>query len=125
MEREDMPNMAWQKSQYMPSEEPWSFYRSAKEKIVDYCNEDGIIEKSQSQTETKYMEVYSWEYMLKKSDTDKDEFGFARKMQEAGHLDCFVMVSMFHISFWDQYKDFRDKNTNRIRTYINTELVKG
>lgn len=125
MERDDMPNMAWQKSQYMPNEEPWSFYRSAKEKIIDYCDEDGMITKSQSQTEAKYLEVYSWEYMLKKSDTEKGEFGFARKMQEAGNLDCFAMVSMFHISFWDQYKDFRDKNTERIRTYINTQLVKG
>jgi tetratricopeptide (TPR) repeat protein len=125
MERDDMPNMAWQKSQYIPSEEPWSFYRGAKEKIIDFCDDDGIITKSQSQTDSKYMEVYSWEYMLKKSDSEKGELGFARKMQESGNLDCFSMVSMFHIGFWDQYKDFRDNNKNRIRTYINTELVKG
>ena len=64
--------------------------------------------------------------MLKKSDTDEKEFGFARKMQDAGYLDCFAMVSMFHISFWDQYKAFRDADGNRarIKTYIETYLIK-
>lgn len=126
MSRDYFPNMMSVASQSAPDKEPWTFYRNAKDKIYDYCNDDGVITKSQTLTESKYLEVYSWEYMLKKSDTDEKEFGFARKMQDAGYLDCFAMVSMFHISFWDQYKAFRDADGNRarIKTYIETYLIK-
>lgn len=124
MERDYMPNMISIANQSMAGEEPWSFYSTAKDKIMDYCDEDGIIKKSQTVTEQKYLESYSWEYMLKKSDTDEKEFGFARKMQEQGYLDCYTLFSMFHISFWDQYVHFRDANRERIKTYIETQLVK-
>jgi tetratricopeptide (TPR) repeat protein len=124
MEREQMPSMITIANQSISSEEPWSFYSSAKEKIADYCNDEGIIKKSQSLTEQKYLESYSWEYMLKKSETDDQEFGFARKMQEQGFLDCFTLFSMFHISVWDQYQHLRDNNRAHIKSYIETQLVK-
>lgn len=124
MSRDYMPNVVTSASQTPITDEPWSYYRQAKDKISDYCNDDGVIKKSQSLTEMKYLETYSWEFMLKKSDTENKEFGFARKMQEAGYLDCFVMVSMYHITFSEQYDDFSKKNADRIRTYIDTYLVK-
>ncbi|HTF05819.1 MAG TPA: tetratricopeptide repeat protein [Bacteroidia bacterium] len=126
MSRDYFPNMMSVTSQSTPDEEPWNFYRNAKDKLYDYCDDDGVVTKSQTVTEQKYLEVYSWEYMLKKSDTEDKEIGFARKMQEQGYLDCFAMVSMFHISFWNQYKAFRDAEGNRarIKTYIETQLIK-
>lgn len=126
MPRDYLPNMMGVTSQSTPDKEPWTFYRNAKDKIYDYCNDDGVITKSQTVTETKYLEVYSWEYMLKKSDTDEKEMGFARKMKDEGYLDCFAMVSMFHISFWNQYVAFReaDGNRARIKTYIETQLIR-
>lgn len=74
-------------------------------------------------TDQKYLEVFAWELMLNKTETEEQEFGFARKMQKEGYLDCFAMVSMYHISFSDQYIDFA-KNPDRIRKYIDTYLVK-
>ena len=124
MERDQMPSMITISNQSGSTEEPWSFYTSAKEKIADYCNDEGIIKKSQSLTEQKYLETYSWEYMLKKSETDEKEFGFARKMQEQGYLDCFTLFSMFHISVWDQYQHLRDNNRAHLKSYIETQLVK-
>lgn len=124
MTRTSYPNMMTATAQAPITEEPWSYYRDAKDKIADYCDDDGIVTKSTSLTESKYLEVYSWEYMLKKSDTEDKEFAFARKMQTEGYLDCFSMVSMFHISFRKQYADFAKNNSERIRKYIETYLVK-
>lgn len=124
MERDYSPNMLNLTSQSSITDEPWSHYRSAKEKIADYCNDEGIIKKSQTITDQKYLESYSWELMLKKTETEDHEFGFARKQQEQGYLDCFSFFSMFHIAFWDQYAHFRDANHDRLKAYIETQLIK-
>jgi tetratricopeptide (TPR) repeat protein len=124
MSRDYLPNIASSTTQGAISETPWSYYREAKNKIGDYCNDDGMIKKSQDLTQMKHMECYSWEYMLKKAGDDEKGMSFPVKMRDAGYLDCYAMVSMFHISFWDQYKDFSSKNTERMRQYINTQLVK-
>lgn len=124
MGREYIPSMINSTSQSTIAEEPWSYYRQAKGKISEYCNDDGIVTKKIEFTEQKYLESYSWEFMLKKTDSDEKEFGFARTVQKDGYLDCFTMVSMYHIAFAAQYEDFSKKNADRIRTYINTYLVK-
>lgn len=124
MERDYMPSMITSTVQTTIADEPWSYYRQAKDKISEYCNDDGIVNKKLEFTDQKYLESYSWEFMLKKTDTEDKEFGFARKVQKDGYLDCFAMVSMYHISFSEQYSDFSKHNADRIRTYINTYLVK-
>jgi tetratricopeptide (TPR) repeat protein len=115
-------------TQTPPNTGPWVYYRSAKDKIADYCNDDGVITKSIEFTQQKYLEVYSWEYMLKKStpaeEDDYKEMEFARKMQTEGYLDCYAFVSCYHVNFHKQYKDFSKHNADRIRTYINTYLLK-
>lgn len=124
MVRDYMPSMINSTTQSTIPEEPWSYYREAKEKISDYCNDGGIVKKKLEFTEQKYLETYSWEFMLKKTTTEDKQFGFAREMQKAGYLDCYAMVSMYHISFAEQFDDFSKHNADRIRTYINTYLVK-
>ncbi|MGL5892156.1 MAG: tetratricopeptide repeat protein [Bacteroidia bacterium] len=123
MSRNVLPNRM-NTDQDQPQSEPWQFYRSAKSKIADNCDDKGIVTSSTEITTQKYMEVYSWEYMMKKDDTDEKEFGFARRMEKEGFLDCYVFVSMYHINFREQYIDFSKNNADRIRTYINTYLVK-
>ncbi|HLG02924.1 MAG TPA: hypothetical protein VI731_04975, partial [Bacteroidia bacterium] len=108
--------------------EPWNAYHDAKDRIEDYCNDEGVITKKQSLTESKYLEVFSWESMLKKSNSENDEvfknFPFARDMQKAGWLDCYCFISAFHYWIHGQYTDFSKKNADRIREYINTQLIK-
>ena len=123
MSRNILPNRM-NTDQDQPQSETWQFYRSAKNKIADNCDDKGIITSSTEITNQKYMEVYSWEYMMKKDDTDEKEFGFARRMEKEGFLDCYVFVSMYHINFREQYTDFSKNNADRIRTYINNHLVK-
>jgi len=107
---------------------PWQYYRSAKDKISDYCTDEGLIKKSADFTEQKYLESYSWEFMLKKSNADDEkdykEMDFARRMQKEGYLDCYAFVSCYHVNFHKQYKDFSAHNADRIRTYINTYIIR-
>lgn len=124
MERDYFPAVVSIQNQEQATSQPWSFYTGAKDKLAAYCDEQGIVKKSNSVTDSKYLEVYSWEYMLKKSDDDTKEIGFARRMQEQGYLDCFSMFSMYHITFSEQYHHFRDSNRSRLRTYIETVLIK-
>jgi tetratricopeptide (TPR) repeat protein len=123
MERDHFPNMANVTSQIEVTEQPWSFYIGAKDKFVSYCDESGVVTKTNSVSDAKYLEVYSWQYMLKKSDDDSKEIGFARRMQELGYLDCFTMFSMYHICVKDQYRHFRDSNRAHLKDYIETQLI--
>lgn len=101
---------------------PWSYYRQAKTEIKFYCNQDGIITEETEKTKSKFMEVYSWEFMLEKG--QGSELTFARKMNEAGFLDCYVFISMYHISFHQQFAKWSEDNKERVKTYIDTYLVK-
>ncbi len=95
---------------------PWQYYAEAKDKVAGHYDESGVLSGVGDITRQRYLEVYSWEYMLSKS---KDEsLDFARKMQSKGFLDCYVMVSCFHQDFYDQYKQFAAGNKQRIRDYF-------
>lgn len=108
---------------------PWSNYREAKDRISDYCNDDGIVTKKNSITDHKYLEIYSFDQMLKKANAEDEKnyenFEFAKEMQKAGYLDCYVFVCMYHFSFDKQYKDFSKNNAERVRKFINEHLMKS
>ena len=96
---------------------PWVAYVAAYNKALPYCNKKGILSSNQL-TSSKYLEVYSWEEMLKNSDDPSlDE---ARKMKKMNYLDCYVLVSCFHYDFYDQYVDFVAKNREKITRYYKT-----
>lgn len=124
MDRDYFPAVVTIQNQEQATSQPWSFYTGAKDRLSSYCDDNGVIKKSNTVTDSKYLEVYSWEYMLKKSDDDTKEIGFARRMQEQGYLDCFALFSMYHITFNQQYIHFRDNNRDRLKTYIETVLIK-
>ncbi|MGZ3919587.1 MAG: tetratricopeptide repeat protein [Bacteroidia bacterium] len=99
----------------------WLEYKNAMNKIKPFCNEKGIIIKSTPLATSKYLEIFSWEEMLKNSPDPM--LGEARKMQKEGYLDCYVMVTCFHYDFYDQYKDFVSANKTRIKEYYKKYIV--
>lgn len=103
------------------TDEPWKYYREAKEKIAEYCNDDGVIIKQNKLTTQDYMEAYCWEYMLEK--TTNSDFNFAKKMLKEGYLDCYVLVSMYHFTLNKQFMDLASNNAEKIRKYFNKYLV--
>lgn len=99
----------------------WEYYIEAKEKISSYCDSNGVIVKSNDLTDAKYLEVYSWEYMLDNS--PESEFEEARLMRKMGLLDCYTLVSLYHPDFYPQYKAFAANNKERIENYYHKFIV--
>lgn len=112
-------------NKYRPEHEikpsgPWVYYVNAFEKIKKYCDSSGIIVKDNKLTGSQYMEVFSWEEMLKNS--NDPILNEARRMQNMGYLDCYVLVTCFHYDFLDQYLDFARNNKDKIEAYYH-ELI--
>jgi tetratricopeptide (TPR) repeat protein len=95
----------------------WINYKNAETKIRPFCDSSGIITKPNTLTKANYLEVYSWEEMLKSSKEPALEE--AKKMQKLGYLDCYVLVTCFHYDFYDQYVDFVSHNKEKIIDYYN------
>ncbi len=95
----------------------WFYYQSSKVKLKEYCDENGKVSKENGWTKAKYLEVFSWEQMIEHS--AEDELLEAKKMQELGYLDCYVLVTCFHQDFYNQYTDFAVNNEEKIIEYFN------
>ena len=100
---------------------PWNFYREAKSKIEPFCDDNGVIIKENGLTKQHYMETYCWEHML--ANTKDEQFNFARKAMNGGYLDCFTLVSLYHISLHKQFKHFAKNNGSKIKDYFSLMLV--
>jgi len=99
----------------------WVFYQDAAGRIKEFCNEKGIITKTNTLTKSGYMEVFSWEEMLKNSnDASLDE---ARRMEKDGYLDCYVLVTCFHYDLYPHYADFVSKNREKVIAYYNKYII--
>lgn len=109
--------------EYPTKDKTWKAYQEAEKDVKDYCDSLGIITKPNTVTKSKYLEVYSWEHMLKETKPLPEEFAFAKKMADEGFLDCYVFISEFHYDFYDQYLDFVKNNKDKIKKYIETYLV--
>ncbi len=58
--------------------------------------------------------------MLK--DSKDESLAEARRMQDAGFLDCYVLVTLFHPDLYGQYRDFAANNRDKIVRYYRTFL---
>lgn len=102
--------------------EPWTFYKKAMENIKTLCNQKGIMGDANKITNAIYLEVYSWQEMLKNSnDVSLDQ---ARKMEKEGYLDCYVLVTCFHFDIYEQYADFVSKRKEKVIEYYKKYIIK-
>lgn len=101
----------------LEANDTWKHYQNAAEKIKPFCNSKGIITGQNDLTKTSYLEIYSWEEMLKNS--NDPSLAQAKKMQQDGYLDCYVMVTCFHYDLYDQYKEFVKANHQKVIDYFN------
>ncbi len=104
-----------------PVKEPWTFYVDALINLRPFCNEKGIVTTPNKLTNSNYLEVYSWEEMLKNSTDPLLEQ--ARKMQKDGYLDCYVLITCFHYDFYEQYHDFVIKQKDKVSQYYKKYIV--
>jgi tetratricopeptide (TPR) repeat protein len=89
LERQVLPNTMGDQPLNEKGDRDWMEYINGFSLIEKHCNKEGIVVQKNQYTQTHYAEVFSWEYMLSKTALDK--FEFARKMQQAGYLDCYVL----------------------------------
>jgi len=57
------------------------------------------------------------------ANTKDEQFDFARKAMDGGYLDCFSLVSMYHISLQNQFEDFAKNNDSKIKDYFKLMLI--
>ncbi len=100
----------------------WQFYVNALKDVEAVCNENGMIKKDNGVTSQRYLEVYSWEQMLKNSNAP--ELNFAKQMQQAGYLDCYALISCFHYDNYKQFKNFVKNNSEKVKKYFELLRMK-
>ena len=114
------------KELYIPKNEitlndPWIYYKEASAKIKDYCDHNGMVTAKNSLTQSNYLELYSWEYMLQNS--THPDLQQAIKMQKDGFLDCYIFITCFHFDFYQQYLHFVTHNKDKVSDYYLKYII--
>ena len=94
---------------------PWWHYQAAKQDVYSYFDTVGFVRPNEK-TNEKYLEIYGWKKMLNNS--GKQHFPFARAMQKMGYLECYVFITLFHHDIYNQFKDFVEKNPEKVKQYF-------
>ena len=102
---------------YSGADKAWQTYLDALTEIKPFCNAKGVIEKTTTLTTLKSAEVYAWTKMLKAAPADR--FPEARKLQEAGYLDCYVLFSLYHFDLQGQFKFMVNQNPDHLENYVD------
>lgn len=102
----------------------FQYYVDALEKAKLWYNENGIRKGTADSTLPKYLEVYSFEAMLKATEgLDVPALQYARKMKEQGLLAPYVLIGLFSVDLYPQYRDLVDFYKPQVDRYINEYLI--
>jgi tetratricopeptide (TPR) repeat protein len=101
----------------------WEHYVEAMENVREISSDDGILEKN-SITNYVTLEGYCWDYMLTKADADIEELKYAREMQANGTLEHYVLITLFHVDLYKQYKFFIESKPNESKLYLESLITK-
>ncbi len=116
IERKMYPKMDKENLEQKVSDKDWKVYADALKEIKPYCNDLGIVTKSNSLTKGIYADVYAFEKMVNQSQTP--EFDFAKQMMLKGNFDCYVLFSLYHYDLNGQYQNFKALNKDKLKEYI-------
>lgn len=95
----------------------WYYYQQAYKEARNKADADGILAEGNGLTTSVYAEVYAWEEMLKVAPAE--QFKTARKMQEKGYLDCYVLISNFHQDNYEQYLHLVKNNRAKAEAFFD------
>lgn len=115
IERGVFPNLKDENLAQKLKDKDWQTYVNALNEIKPFCNNKGMVTKTNSLTTGIYAEVYAFEKMINSSNK---EFDFAKQMQLKGYLDCYVLFSLYHFDLNTQYQSFLKQNKNKLKNYI-------
>ncbi|MBT8326732.1 MAG: tetratricopeptide repeat protein [Bacteroidia bacterium] len=107
-------------------EEPLHFqhYINALEEVKEYYNEQGLLKDDAPKSMDTYLEVHCWKQMLNKTkNEDIPALDYARLMQEKGMLAPYLLINLFSIDLYDQYRHVVENDKTICQRYINEYLI--
>ena len=70
------------------------------------------------------MEVYCWKKMLEATrNEDIPALEYARYMEQQGMLAPYVLVSLFNVDLYPQYRHLADTKSELVKEYIDNYLI--
>lgn len=94
---------------------PWWHYQAAKQDVYSYFNPEGLVLPN-DKTQERYLEIYGWKKML--NNASPKLFTFARAMEKIGYLDCYTLITLYHIDVYGQFKDLVKRNPDKVKKYF-------
>lgn len=100
----------------------FSFYDAAGEEAKESYDTNGIAINASNPNQ--YLEVHCWKKMLENTKPeDTPELDYAREMEEKGLLTPYVLINLFNVDLYSQYKHYVTNNKSTVERYINDYLI--
>lgn len=106
--------------------EPLHFthYINALNDVKDYYGEDGLLKAEVNKPLDKYLEVHCWKKMLEATaNEDIPALEYARFMDKQGMLAPYLLISLFNVDLYPQYRNFVDTKPEIAKQFIDNYLI--
>jgi tetratricopeptide (TPR) repeat protein len=120
----------YHRNQFYTDELHFSHYRDALAEVKDLYDVNGLLKRdnllqaSEQKVTDKYLEVYCWRKMLKATVyEDIPALDYARYMESEGMLEPYLLIGLFNVDLYAQYRDLVKTNEAVIDEYINNYLI--
>lgn len=100
----------------------WLQYKQGILNFKSISDSKEIIYDQNGKTPLQYQEIEAWKYMLSNSNSNILED--AKKIEQDGYLECYVMIDNFHVDFYNQFKVWIEGNKEKVATYLTTYRIK-
>jgi tetratricopeptide (TPR) repeat protein len=120
----------YHRNQFYADELHFSHYRDALAEVKDLYDVNGLLrdekllDAAKLNVTDKYLEVHCWRKMLKSTMYDDiPALDYARQMESEGMLEPYLLIGLFNVDLYAQYRDLVKNNEVAIDKYINDYLI--
>ncbi len=102
----------------------FTHYMKALEIGKKYYDINGILKKDVTLPINQYLEVYCWEKMLEATKGENvPALNYARYINDKGLLEPYLLINLFNVDLYAQFRHFVENNKSVAENYINEELI--
>ena len=102
----------------------FTHYMKALEIGKKYYDINGILKKDITLPINQYLEVYCWEKMLEATKGENvPALDYARYINDKGLLEPYLLINLFNVDLYAQFRHFVENNKSVAENYINEELI--
>lgn len=114
----------YHRNQFFDDKLHFNYYVDALEEVREFYNQDGILKVDAPQSYPTYLEVYSFRKMLEATeDEDIESLEYAREMDKKGMLQPYLLIGLFNVDLYKQYRHFVDNNPIDAKNYVENYLI--